>query len=309
MPALQRWWPEPREGVSAVRVILRDRVPDDGRVYVAAAAGDSPYAAGTTLVPGAVLPTPTPAWTHPHLPAEPQWLLDVDVPVVAETPDALVIDKPHGLPSTPNGRLLRATVQSLLRVRRNEPDLVAVHRLDRWTGGLLVLSRRPETRGFLQTQFQRREVGKVYRAIAPDLSWLSVGREQLVKLRMLKVKDDPQVRIVRSASAPRSVMTTTLIEKLRRVRAAGGRQMLAGEQWEYRLQPRTGHTHQLRALMNHLGAPIMADDTYPVYRPLSLEERPEVPLRLRAVALRIRLDAAKDQVHHLDISGSPWTEV
>ena len=86
-------------------------MPDDGREYVAAAAGDSPFAAGTALPPGAPLESPTPAWVHPHLAPEPQWLLDLDIPLVAETADAVVIDKPHGLPSTPNGGLLRATAQ------------------------------------------------------------------------------------------------------------------------------------------------------------------------------------------------------
>ena len=319
MPALQRWWPEPRQGVSAVRIVLHDHVPDDGREYVAAAAGDSPFAAGTALPPGAPLESPTPAWVHPHLAPEPQWLLDLDIPLVAETADAVVIDKPHGLPSTPNGGLLRATAQSLLRVRRNEPNLVAVHRLDRWTGGLLVLSRRLETRRFLHMQFQRHQVAKTYHAVAADLPWLPVGTPRTVKLRMVKIKDDPQDRVVNSPAVPKSAMTTTVVEKLPElpgvpevpeVRGEHATQRTQSTQGTegyrlYRLRPTTGHTHQLRVVMNHLGAPIVADNTYPVYRPMEADERPDVPLQLRAVELSMRLDVASETVHHLDISRLP----
>ena len=280
---------------------------------MAAAAGDSPFTAGTALPPGAPLESPTPAWVHPHLAPEPQWLLDLDIPIVAETADAVVIDKPHGLPSTPNGGLLRATAQSLLRVRRNEPNLVAVHRLDRWTGGLLVLSRRPETRRFLHMQFQRRQVTKTYQAVAADLPWLPVGTPHTVKLRMVKIKDDPQVRVVNSPAVPKSVMTTTVVEKLPEVPEVRGEHTAQGAQGTqgkegyrlYRLRPTTGHTHQLRVVMNHLGAPIVADNTYPVHRPMEADEWPEVPLQLRAVELSMRLDAASETVHHLDISRSP----
>ena len=273
--------------MSAVRVVLRGEVPDDGREYIAAAAGDSPFAAGTILSPGQALFSATPTWVHPELPAEPEWLLGLPIPVVAETEDALVVDKPHGLPSTPNGGLLRATVQSLLRVRRNEPDLVAVHRLDRWTAGLLVLSKRPDTRRMLHQQFQRGEAHKVYRATAPDLPWLEEGQAQLQRLRMLKVKGDPQVKVVGTPQVKGSVMTRTMVTKESTHVGPGGEALAT-----YRLEPATGHTHQLRVLMNHLGAPIVGDDTYPDYHPIPKDVRPEEPLQLVAEEIEMRLEAA-----------------
>ena len=123
---LERWSPTPRQGISAQRVMLSGCVPDDGVAYLAAAAGDSPFAPGEPLEPGTPLAHPIPAWFHPTTGDEPPHLLNSDVPIVGETPDVLVVDKPHGLPSTPNGRLMRATAQTLLRKSREEPDLVAV---------------------------------------------------------------------------------------------------------------------------------------------------------------------------------------
>ena len=265
--------------------MLRGSVPDDGRTYLAAAAGDSPFAPGTPLSPGLVLVGRTPTWVYPDFPEEPAELLAADIPILYSGPDAVVVDKPHGLPATPNGKLLRATAQSLLRVRLQEPELVAAHRLDRETRGVLVLARNPITRGFLQTQFQRREVTKTYQALAADIP--QVGEQwQELRLPMLKVKDDPQVRVVGAASARRGAKPT-----ITRIRKRGRRecwQAAGGATAVYELQPVTGHTHQLRVLMHHLGAPIIGDDTYPHYRPGT------AALHLRAVAIDLALVASQE---------------
>lgn len=270
------------EGISAQKVILRDAVPADGVDYVAASAGDSPFAPGEPLVPGTPLPTPVPAWFYPQTVAEPAHLLDLEIPLIAETPDVLIVEKPHDLPSTPNGRLMRATAQTMMRVRRNEPDLVAAHRLDRLTGGLLLLSRRPLTRGFLQTQFQRHEVKKVYSAtteadvdaalaLQGDLgAEVASGKRTRVTLNMRKIKGDPQVT-VQEGGKPTETWVTRVGERT------------------FRMEPRTGHTHQLRVLMNHLGMPIAGDDTYPVNRPLDVWQEGTKKLQLRAAQLELKL--------------------
>ena len=302
---MQRWRPPPRHGVSAVKAILSGRVPDDGRTYLAAAAGDSPYAPGTLLVPGLVLVGRTPTWVYPDFPEEPSELLAADIPVLYSGSDAVVVDKPHGLPSTPNGRLLRATAQSLMRVRLQEPELVAAHRLDRDTRGLLVLARNPATRGFLQTQFQRREVSKTYQALAADIP--EIGTQwQEVQLPMLKIKDDPQVKVV---DGKRARLTVTRVRKLASragAEAAPAQTTRAGTPTAvYELQPRTGYTHQLRVLMNHLGAPIYGDDTYPEYRPGA------GALCLRAVAIELALVASSKNRQRIEIERcleDPWSQ-
>jgi len=231
--------------------------------------------------------------------------LAADIPVVYSGPDAVVVDKPHGLPSTPNGRLLRATAQSLMRVRLQEPELAAAHRLDRDTRGLLVLARNPDTRGFLQTQFQRREVSKTYQALAADIP--EIGPQwQEVRLPMLKIKDDPQVKVV---DGEKSRLTVTRIRKL--ASRAGAEYSHAKTSHvgvstaAYELQPLTGYTHQLRVLMNHLGAPIYGDDTYPEYRPGA------GALRLRAVAIELALVASTKNRQRIEIERcleDPWSQ-
>lgn len=272
--------PQPVEGISAQRIVLRGTVPSDGVTYLAAAAGDSPFPAGRVLVPGTTLPRPLPAWFHPRVGEEPEALLALPIPVVAENNDVLVVNKPHGLPSTPNGQFMRACVQTMLRVRRNEPDLVAIHRLDRLTGGILVLSRSAETRGFLQLQFQNRQVRKVYEAVsAVRLADHEGGVCHQVD--MTKIPHDPQVKV----GTGQGKKTETWLRLLGPV-ASGQKD---GEPlWRYEVRPATGHTHQIRALMNYLGAPLVGDDTYPTYRPRPAEQL-EPHMGLRAVELSMRM--------------------
>ena len=121
-------------------------------------AAGRPVTAADPVVPGGFY------WFHRPVPPEER--IPFEVGIVHLAADLLVVDKPHFLASTPNGRFVRECVVTRLRVEREEPDLVAIHRLDRVTAGLLVLSRRPETRGAYQRLFQDRAVDKTYRALA-----------------------------------------------------------------------------------------------------------------------------------------------
>ena len=182
---------------------------------------------------------------------------------------------------------MHACAQTQLRLRMGENELVAVHRLDRLTGGLLLFSRRQSGRGYLQTQFARREVVKTYHAVAPDLPEFSLGEEPYrIDLRMAKIPHDPQVKVMLGEvdQGKPGKLTTTFITKIGVGSAAG----LADGLARYELSPVTGHNHQLRVLMNYLGAPIVGDDTYPVHQPR--EVWPVEPvLQLRAVGLGIKV--------------------
>ena len=88
-----------------------------------------------------------------------------------------------------------------------------------------------------------------------------------VRLGMRRVRGERQVRV-----DPIGTPTVT------RVRARG----TVADVW-----PLTGHTHQIRVVLNHLGHPIVGDDTYPVDRGLSLYDF-STPLRLTHVALSFK---------------------
>ncbi|WP_228282355.1 pseudouridine synthase [Brevibacterium atlanticum] len=202
-----------------------------------------------------------------------------------EDDDLLVVDKPHFLASTPNGRFVRECVVTRLRVDLELPDLVAIHRLDRITAGLLVLSKRPETRGTYQRLFQDRRVTKTYRALAPappaDIEFPLVRESRLIKpvggRQVLEVEGAPnaisRISLVRTMSGtePSADMTGPP----RRGDSDGAGRGGTGEPdgapprrgdgiAEYALEPFTGKTHQLRVHMNAIGLPILGDPVYPV---------------------------------------------
>jgi tRNA pseudouridine32 synthase/23S rRNA pseudouridine746 synthase len=178
----------------------------------------------------------------------------------------VVADKPPFLPVMPAGRFASDTLVGRLRAGFGD-SLVALHRLDRATAGLVLLSRDPATRGAYQALFRERRVVKVYEALAPALPGLTFPR--IVRSRI--VPGEPFFRM-READGPPNAETA--IDVLTR----------EGPYWRYRLEPVTGRKHQLRVQMAGLGAPILGDRWYPDLRDDAPDD-PLAPLRLLARTL------------------------
>lgn len=257
-----------RDGISAQRVVLRGVVPAD-REYVAARAGDSPFPEGQRLMPGTMLARPVPAWCYPDVAPEPP--IPFDYTVLHADRELIVVHKPHFLPTTSNGRIVRETLQTRLRVDFGEDDIVPLHRLDRLTAGVVLCSRNPATRAAYQRLFAERAVTKTYRAqLSAPLDF-----QGWVEMRMHKA---PGQRVV--SAVDEDAYLREGIGKLTRT-------WVDARSDEALLRPVTGHTHQLRVVLHHLGAPIAGDDTYPVDRGLDLYDFSS-PLRLVAEEITFR---------------------
>ncbi len=205
-----------------------------------------------------------------------------EVPALAELEvlhrddDLLVVDKPHHVATTPRGRWVTRTVLVHLRATLDLPDLVPAHRLDRATAGVLVLTVRPAARGPYQRAFQERRVRKVYEAVAPlptpgtalDVAGTTTVRSRIVKHRGV-------VRAVEEAGEPNAESCVTLVAR-DDDRGLG----------LYRLEPRTGKTHQLRLHLASLGVPILHDPFWPVLR-ADAPDDPDRPLQLLARSVEL----------------------
>jgi tRNA pseudouridine32 synthase / 23S rRNA pseudouridine746 synthase len=166
-----------------------------------------------------------------------------DIPVLYRDDDIVVVDKPHFLATMPRGRHVVQTVLVRLRRELGLPELSPVHRLDRLTAGVLLFTTRRELRGAYQTMFARGEVHKTYlarAAVNPDVVLPRVVRSRIVKRR-------GRLQVVCEPGEPNA---ETLVESI-------------SPDGLYRLTPRTGRTHQLRAHMAWLGMPIHGDPLYP----------------------------------------------
>ena len=228
-----------------------------------ALAPDAPSAGGSRIAYWRELPQEDP--------------IPLQAQIVFEDELLLVADKPHFLPVTPGGRFVRETLLVRLKEQLGCADLSPLHRIDRETAGLVVLSKRPQDRDAYQGLFRLRQVHKVYQAVAgwrADLSF-PLSRES-------HILEDEQafyrMREVRDAEglAPNSHTRIDVLEQ-NGVRAL------------YRLEPTSGKRHQLRVHMNALGLPIEGDQFYPVVR-RGPDEREDFqsPLQLLAQSLAFK---------------------
>jgi 23S rRNA pseudouridine1911/1915/1917 synthase len=78
--------------------------------------------------------------------------------------DLLAVAKPAGLPTLPGAGYLQSTL--LHQVRRLNPDAVPLHRLGRWTSGVVLFALGPEARVEMTRQWTARTIEKRYRALA-----------------------------------------------------------------------------------------------------------------------------------------------
>jgi tRNA pseudouridine32 synthase / 23S rRNA pseudouridine746 synthase len=186
----------------------------------------------------------------------------------------LVVDKPHFMPVIPNGNYVRQSLIYRLRSNTGIDTLTPIHRIDRYTAGVVMFSINPETRGKYQMLFANGLVTKTYHAIATippnsDLATQQLPRQWLVENRI--VSGDPWFRMTVTDG---EINARTRIECIEVNNAKG----------LFHLYPLTGKTHQLRLHMSGLGMPLLNERYYPELHPES-EDDFKQPLQLLAKRL------------------------
>lgn len=176
----------------------------------------------------------------------------------------VVVDKPHFLPMTPGGRFLHETLLVRLKKTLGEQALTPIHRLDRETAGVVIFSRRQDSRGAYQSMFQQRVIEKEYEALAPTLR----GVQFPFTYRSRMVDGDKFFIMKEEQGEPNSETIIDVIEH-------------RADYTLYRLFPHTGRKHQLRLHLSSLGIPIINDAFYPVALPCKADDVSQ-PLKLLA---------------------------
>lgn len=207
--------------------------------------------------------------------------------ILYEDDEILVADKPHFLPVTPTGKHVNECLMHRLVVRTGNNKLVPVHRLDKETAGLVLFSKRPETRKDYFALFEGRRIEKQYEAIA------TLPEDSDKKVWFIESRIEPSGEWVLCRNVPGKINARSRIELLERHESCG----------RYSLLPITGKTHQLRLHMGMIGSQILHDKFYPQLKPeLEVVDYTQ-PLQLLAKRLKFT-DPVTDIQHRFESKNS-----
>jgi len=172
----------------------------------------------------------------------------MDLNIVDEDADVIIINKPAGLVVHPGAGISSGTLQNGLLYQYPElatiPRAGIIHRLDKNTSGLMVITRNLQSHKILTDQLANREISREYFALVHG--WIIAGGT--VDAAIGRHPGD------------RTRMTVT----------ASGREARShyrlAQQWPHhtllRVQLDTGRTHQIRVHMRHIRHPVVGDPTY-----------------------------------------------
>lgn len=125
-----------------------------------------------------------------------------------------------------------------------------VHRLDKETSGVLLITLTQEYFEYLKSLFQKHEIKKTYYAICAGIPKQKRGTIDIA----IGIKSGTTKRTVFSNKMAKPAVTEYSVEKTWE---------LNGETLSLvRITPHTGRTHQIRVHMNYIGCPVIGDELY-----------------------------------------------
>jgi len=196
--------------------------------------------------------------------------------ILYEDGEALVIDKPAGLPvdrPRRGGECLEDHLDSLKLGFQRRP--MAVHRLDTDTSGCLLLARNPKALKRFNKAFEDRLVGKTYLAV---IDMEPAEKSGTIELSLSKISSAEKGW--RMIAAKKGKPAVSHWEWLQTIGEGDRKRSLI------RFRPETGRTHQLRVhALQGLGAPLLGD---PVYGPVRGQNKGAPRTMLHAESLIVQ---------------------
>jgi 23S rRNA pseudouridine1911/1915/1917 synthase len=201
----------------------------------------------------------------------------IDLQVIFEDENVLVIDKPAGMVVHPSYGHGSGTLVNAVLGREGKPPQIngefrpgIVHRLDKETSGLILIAKNDRTLQFLQDQFKKRQVEKIYQTLVDGCPPTPLGRVEAHIGR--DPKNRKKMAVTDPASGREAITEYRTLESFKR-------------HTYLEIHPLTGRTHQIRVHMKFLGCPVTGDTVYGYKNPTIILHRHF----LHAARLKIRL--------------------
>lgn len=178
--------------------------------------------------------------------------------IVFENEDLIAFNKPSGV-STLRDR--SGLPNYFDEIRKTYPNVQLVHRLDKFTSGVLLVAKHNRSKRTLSRAFATGEIGKYYVCVATghlptdgtlDINLpLKAGRKSRYRVAGLR----EEIRAVKTGWSVPSEEGLPSFTRIRSLKQGPCRSMLV-------CQPRTGRTHQLRVHLSWIGHAIVGDELY-----------------------------------------------
>jgi 23S rRNA pseudouridine1911/1915/1917 synthase len=201
----------------------------------------------------------------------------IELPILFENDDYLAINKPAGLVVHPDGRTKEMTVTEWLLKKYphlkevGEPLTLAsgevifrpgiVHRIDRDTSGVLIITKTQEAFEFLKAQFHDRELKKIYHAFVYGEMKSEDGT---IDRPIGRSRSDFRLYSAQRGAKGEMRDALTNYKLLARTHLNGPEgEARVAEGFSYiEVAPKTGRTHQIRVHFKAINHPIVADRLY-----------------------------------------------
>ncbi len=184
--------------------------------------------------------------------------------IIFDNQDILVINKPAGLPTTPGGGFLKHTLTELLSEAykgygKNEIPK-PVHRLGRFTSGVLICARKKETRANLSKLFHNNissssSFRRVYLALAKHNPSLQVGQSIEIQTPISKCFHPYLGEIWNIQNNENQGINLKAYTQIKLIEKRKNCDLL-------KITIYTGRPHQIRIHLASIGTPLIGDKVY-----------------------------------------------
>ncbi len=174
--------------------------------------------------------------------------------IIFEDNDILVLNKPAGILSIPD-RFNQNIPNLISWLGKMGTNVIPVHRIDKFTSGVIVFAKNPETHRLLSIDFEARLIDKYYLAIC-DGRFLSMKGEINAPLAESTTTRGKMIVHKRGKT---SISQYEVIEQFNRFALV-------------EIKIMTGRMHQIRVHLAHIGHPLAVDSLYGKRESLFLSE-------------------------------------